>query len=182
MTTKVIKFVKTLNKETIIIGASVTYVIIILYGKQITKALLLTVLLLLLIKVAKKLYYFHFKKHTLTTDINDIDTMTGIEFEDYLADFFETKGYNIKLTPRSGDYGVDLILRKRRNKIAVQVKCYTSNIGVDAIQEVIAGRIYWRTKEAMVITNRYFTHNAKKLAKTSDVKLVDRDSLIKLIR
>ncbi|MDO6658006.1 restriction endonuclease [Anaerobacillus sp. 1_MG-2023] len=182
MTTKVFKFIKTRDKETIIIGGIFTYAILNVYSKQILKSLLIILLLFIVIKAITIVYKLYFKNFTLTSDINIIDGMTGTEFEDYLADIFQAKGYNIKLTPRSGDYGVDLILRKRRNKIAVQVKCYTSNIGVDAIQEVIAGRIYWRTKEAMVITNRFFTPNAQKLAKKSDVKLVDRDSLIKLIR
>ncbi|WP_423419651.1 restriction endonuclease [Fictibacillus nanhaiensis] len=121
------------------------------------------------------------KKQWLRSDIHDIDLMNGIEFENYLADFFESKGYSVTLTPRSGDYGVDLILRKGRKKTAVQAKCYGGNIGVDAVQQVISGSIHWRTTNAMVITNRYFTPNAKKLAKSGMVELIDRDGLSKLI-
>ncbi|WP_156499165.1 restriction endonuclease [Fictibacillus phosphorivorans] len=44
---------------------------------------------------------------------------------------------------------------------------------MEYIQRISSGSIYWRTTNAMVITNRYFTPNAKKLAKSGMVELID---------
>lgn len=44
--------------------------------------------------------------------IQDIDIMTGLQFENYLRLFFTEKGYKVKTAPKTGDYGADLILEK----------------------------------------------------------------------
>ncbi|MGA4722220.1 restriction endonuclease [Fictibacillus nanhaiensis] len=178
---KVIHFLKSKDKATLFTAAVFIYAILEVYGHTIWNAFVWLMLFLLIYKLIKLGIRIRRKKQWLRSDIHDIDLMNGIEFENYLADFFESKGYSVTLTPRSGDYGVDLILRKGRKKTAVQAKCYGGNIGVDAVQQVISGSIHWRTTNAMVITNRYFTPNAKKLAKSGMVELIDRDGLSKLI-
>jgi restriction system protein len=178
---KVIHFIKSRDKATLITAAIFAYAIIKVYGHSILNAFVCITLILISYILIRYGIRFRRRYQLLSSDIHDIDVMNGMEFESYLADLFESKGYSVKLTPRSGDYGVDLILRKGRKKTAVQAKCYGGNIGVYAVQQVISGRIHWRTTDAMVITNRYFTPNAKKLAKSGRVKLIDREHLTKLI-
>ena len=111
-----------------------------------------------------------------------IDTLTGIEFENYLKVLFEKMGYNVKLTKKSGDYGADLILNKRGKQTIVQAKCYSKTVGVKAVQEVISARVHYGIKNAMVITNNYFSREAENLALESGVILTDRVVLEKMIR
>jgi restriction system protein len=178
---KVIHFFKSKDNATLFTTAVFIYAILEVYGHTIWKVFIWVMLLLVIYKLIRYGMRIRRKNQWLRSDIQDIDLMNGIEFENYLADLFESKGFSVTLTPRSGDYGVDMILRKGRKKTAVQAKCYGGNIGVDAVQQVISGSIHWRTTNAMVITNRYFTPNAKKLAKSGVVKLIDRDQLIKFI-
>ena len=44
-----------------------------------------------------------------TYTLNDIDLMTGIEFENFLCDLFEKMGYHSLSTKASGDQGIDVI-------------------------------------------------------------------------
>ncbi len=53
-----------------------------------------------------------------------------------LANFFRGRGYNVKLTPRTGDYGVDLHMTKDGRSTVVQAKCWKGKVGVKAVQEV----------------------------------------------
>ena len=111
-----------------------------------------------------------------------IDTLTGIEFENYLRVLFEKMGYNVKLTKKTGDYGADLILSKRGKQTIVQAKCYSKTVGVKAVQEIISARVHYGIKNAMVITNNYFSREAENLALESGVILTDRVVLEKMIR
>lgn len=107
----------------------------------------------------------------------DIDRMSGERFEEWLATFFRSRGYGVRLTPRTADCGVDLVLNKGGRTTAVQAKCWKGNVGSKAIQEVYTGKAHYRTDAALVVTNSRYTSQAWKLAKSTGVSLWDRDTL-----
>lgn len=110
-----------------------------------------------------------------------IDAMTGVEFELFLKGYFEREGFQVSTTPKSGDQGADLILKKLGEKTCVQSKRYTGSVGNDAIQEVVGSLKYYSADKAIVITNSAFTAAAKKLAAANRVELWDRSTLRRLI-
>lgn len=114
----------------------------------------------------------------LHCNIEEIDEMTGIEFEVYLYHKFKKLGYKAKMTPATGDYGADLVLKKRREKTVVQAKRYHRDVGIAAVQEVIGSIAYYNADSGMVITNSYFTPNADNLAAANEITLWDRRALI----
>ncbi len=103
-----------------------------------------------------------------------IDKMDGQQFEVYLAKKFKELGYKVVITPYQGDQGADLIIEKDGIKTAVQAKRYSENVGNAAVQEIIAGKIYYGCDKAMVVTNSDFTKAAKDLARRANVTLWDR--------
>ena len=114
-------------------------------------------------------------------DFSKIDYMDGIEFENLIDAKFQKMGYTTKLTKATKDYGVDLIAVKNKKSIAIQIKRYNRNVGVKAIQEVIAAKAFYKTDTAMVLTNSYFTKPAQNLAKETNVILIDRSKLAKIL-
>lgn len=106
--------------------------------------------------------------------IDDVDMMTGYEFEGFVSLLFEKMGYQSTVTKKSGDQGIDVILEKNGIKIGVQTKCYAKDISNKAVQEVTAGMKHYHLSKGMVITNRYFTDSAIALAASNDVLLWDR--------
>ncbi len=44
--------------------------------------------------------------------IFDVDLMSGLEFEQFVAELFERKGYKAEVTKASGDQGIDVIAEK----------------------------------------------------------------------
>lgn len=115
-------------------------------------------------------------------NISQIDSLTGVEFENLLKDIFISQGYNVELTKKSHDYGADLILTKKGKVSVVQAKCYGKNIGIKAIQEIISAKKHYSASETFVATNRYFSKDAIILASEHDVKLIDRDVILNLVR
>lgn len=109
--------------------------------------------------------------------LNDIDMMTGSEFEGFVSIMLQKMGYSTGITPHSGDQGIDIIAERNGLRIGIQAKCYSGKVANSAIQEVVAGLRYYSLSKAIVITNSEFTSSAKKLAAANDVVLWDRNML-----
>lgn len=141
-------------------------------------ATVIIIMALALLVIAK--YYVKVQTHKryLNSGIREVDAMTGTDFEKFLAAHFRRMGYQTELTPISKDYGADIILRKDNDLYAVQAKRYNKKIGVKAIQELAAAINYYNASKGFVITNSFFSSNAKNFAKTNNIELWDRNRLI----
>ncbi len=108
---------------------------------------------------------------------DELDALTGTEFEEFLVGLFRAQGYLAELTVTTGDYGADLILTKDGQRIAVQAKRYVGSVGVSAVQEALSGQAYYKCDAAWVVATGSFTANARELARKSGVKLVGRGEI-----
>jgi hypothetical protein len=103
----------------------------------------------------------------------DFTQMSGIEFEHYMANVFEALGYDATVLGGTGDQGVDLLLRKDHELVAVQCKNYGQRIGNKPVQEVFAGARHRGAHQAWVVAPAGFTRGALELARSTEVKLFD---------
>nr|WP_240160810.1 restriction endonuclease [Burkholderia sp. Ax-1719] len=103
--------------------------------------------------------------------------MDGYAFEKFLAQLFQTAGFEVEETKLSGDQGADLFVTRLGKKIVIQAKNYSGNVGNAAVQEAIAAKSFYGCDEAMVVTNSHFTRSAIELANTAGVRLVSRREL-----
>ena len=109
---------------------------------------------------------------------DEIHYMSGPEFERFMADLLRQKGYEVEQTPLSGDQGVDLILPDLDGKrVVIQLKRWTGPVGNKAIQATFAGMAHYQADEGWVITTSTFTKSARELARSTSVRLIDRDEL-----
>ena len=109
-----------------------------------------------------------------------IDSMTGAEFERFVANLFRKLGWKVQETGRSGDQGADLIATLAEERLAIQTKCYGSPVGNWAVQEVVASIAVYKAKRGMVVTNSTFTPGAVSLAAANCVELVDGQALCEM--
>lgn len=113
---------------------------------------------------------------------SDFDQMDGHAFEKFCADVLQKNGFsNVEVTVGSGDFGADILAQKEGITYAIQCKCYSNNIGIAAVQEANSGRDYYNAMVGVVMTNRYFTPQAKAQAEKSKILLWDRDRLNEMI-
>jgi len=113
--------------------------------------------------------------------VRDINVMDGIAFERFLEALFRRLGYVSEATQASGDYGVDVLLRRKKRRIAVQAKHYSAPVGLSAVQEAHAGMSFYGADEAWVITNNAFTKSAVELSRKTGVRLIDGAKLHEMI-
>lgn len=117
------------------------------------------------------------RRRRLFAQANLIDRMSGPQFEHYLAAYFAQRGYTIEITPATGDFGADLVLRSRTECIVVQAKRWNSKIGVSAVQEISTARHFYGANSALLITNSSLTKSAEELARRANVTVWDRSIL-----
>ena len=119
------------------------------------------------------LLVIHFAKGK--TDADEMDEMSGEEFEDYCAELLSRNGYTVEsMTRETGDYGADIIISRSNEWIAVQCKRYGRPVGVKAVQEAYASMSYYKCGKCAVLTNNGFTAQAESLAAKNGVMLWDR--------
>ena len=111
---------------------------------------------------------------------NPIDDMSGTEFEDYIAHLARSCGAPVIMTELTGDWGVDLIVGTRPNRLAIQCKRLSRPVGTSAVQEVVAGAPMQDCTHTMVVTNNEFTPAARKLAELHECVLVSGGELTRL--
>jgi restriction system protein len=67
-------------------------------------------------------------------------------------------------TPKTGDQGADLLVKKDGRKIAIQAKRYTGSVGNEAVQEIVGALEFYGADEGWVITSGTFSPSARALA------------------
>lgn len=113
----------------------------------------------------------------------NFDLMDGHQFEYFCSDLLRDNGFSgVKVTPGSGDHGIDIIAYRNGKKYAIQCKCYSNNVGNHAIQEAYSGMAIYGANVAVVMTNSHFTNQARSDARKLGVQLWDRNKIMDLIR
>ncbi len=108
--------------------------------------------------------------------------LTGYQFEEEVAKLYKKYGFKTKVTQYSGDGGVDIILEKNDEKIAVQCKHHASSVGpndVRALQGVVAAQGYSR---GIFVSLNGFTPTVKQEVNSGRIRieLLDINDLIEM--
>lgn len=113
--------------------------------------------------------------------IEDIDAMEGKEFEFFLKVFFQKQGYSVEMVPTSRNSGVDLKLKKSGITTVVRVKRQGRPVDPEVVEQAKDAKTPEKADQAWVITNNYYTGEAKESALSSGVKVFDRDNVVAMI-
>jgi len=106
-------------------------------------------------------------------EINNQKYKKGISYEKLCMKILNENGWKVKETPNTGDQGVDLIASIDNFRICIQCKNHKRAVGNSAVQEISAGKLYWRGSHAVLVSKSGFTKSAQKLAKANKVKLLN---------
>jgi restriction system protein len=104
----------------------------------------------------------------------NVRSMSGAQFEVFVAEVFRAMGHRAQVMGGSGDQGVDVIVATPDGrKIAVQCKNYAKPVGNKPVQEVYAGAKHHGCSQGWVVAPAGFTRGAFELAASVNVSLFD---------
>jgi restriction system protein len=111
-----------------------------------------------------------------------VRSMSGAQFELFVADLFRAMGHQALVLGGAGDQGVDIIVTRRGERVAVQCKNHKKAVGNKPVQEVYAGARHHRCVQACVVAPAGYTKGATDLARSTGVALFDANSIQQWIR
>lgn len=110
------------------------------------------------------------------------DDMTPKDYEYFCAEILRKSKWEARVTPASGDQGVDVVAEKRGLRIVVQCKKYSKPVGNHAVQEIVAAIAHEAAQHGVVVTNNRFTTGARRLAASNRVLLLHHSDLSRIDR
>lgn len=100
--------------------------------------------------------------------------MRPFEYEQYVCEYYQQRGYAAFTTQQSGDYGVDVFAEKGNRKIAVQVKKYggSRKINRATIMELYGAMAYFDCTHAAVVTDGSLLPDAMEVAEKLGIEVI----------
>jgi hypothetical protein len=116
-----------------------------------------------------------------------LQKLSADEFEHFIAELWEKRGWNTSVTAKSNDEGIDIVATRKepfQEKELIQAKRYqeTNHVGSPELQQY--GNLLHRgdVDKVIVVTTSGFTDNALAEAKKSNVKPVNGRNLVQIIK
>lgn len=125
---------------------------------------------------------------TAEATLRRLQGMDDYDFEHFVADLWSRMGWSTKVSQASVDAGIDVIASKDApypQKQLIQAKRYksTNSVGGPDIQQYASLKHQEDSVDSVVVvTTSSFTNYAEERAEELNVKLVDGDDLVSLIR
>lgn len=110
------------------------------------------------------------------------EDMSPEKFERYCAAVLRETKWDARVTPASGDQGVDIVAEKRGVRIVVQCKKYSKPVGNRAVQEIVAAIAHESAQRGVVVTTSAYTRAAVQLAASNQVLLLHHSDLHRIDR
>lgn len=112
-------------------------------------------------------------------EIDDVET--GVEYEFFIADMLRDDGWDIQMTPGSGDQGADVIATKSKFRVAIQCKLWSSTVGNASVQEVYTAKGFYKCDAGLVVSNAVYSRSARLAATSLSIPLVHHNYILSVM-
>jgi HJR/Mrr/RecB family endonuclease len=104
--------------------------------------------------------------------------LDGIAFENELAKLFKQMGFTAKLTPPSGDRGIDIILTRGYETIVVQCKAHKNPVGPAVVRDLYGAMVHTKANKAILASTTGFTKGVYEFASDKPIRLLSLDDIV----
>jgi hypothetical protein len=106
--------------------------------------------------------------------------LPGLQFERELAKIYDRLGYQVQLTPASGDGGVDLVLKRDGKTSIVQCKATRKPVGPSVARELYGTLIETGADEAILASVGGCTPALREFIRDKPMRVLGIDDLIEM--
>ena len=108
-------------------------------------------------------------------------TLDGWEFEEETAKIFRLNGYRAKVTQKTSDGGIDLLMHKDKDRIIVQCKHYQQPVGVSVVRELNGLKDDFKADKLILVASSGVTKSAEDFIKNKPYfKILDLEDMIRM--
>jgi len=112
--------------------------------------------------------------------------MSPFDFEDFVANLFNTIGYETEVTKKTGDYGIDVIAKKEGEIMAIQCKKYQegNHVSNREVQRLLGSMQLkdLKANKGILITTSDFTKQAYFQAEDTPIELWNKEMLHETVK
>ena len=105
------------------------------------------------------------------------DALTGTQFEDEVANLLNKAGYSARVTPASGDKGVDVLLK---DGTVIQCKAHKSRVAPSVVRELYGTLQHFKAPRAILISKNGFSKGVYEFVHGKNITLWDVNNLIEM--
>jgi len=116
----------------------------------------------------------------MTAGLYEVDRMSKKQFREFCLLLLQRLGYKMKPSPTKKQW-VHFIVEKEGQHIAVLAKHYQRDVSARPVEKIARSAPLYGCQQALIITNRDYSLEARDLAKTLGVDLWNRDRIIDLL-
>lgn len=109
-------------------------------------------------------------------------SLSGVAFEEELGKLFVMMGFSVTQTPRTGDGGVDLLVRKNGWLTVVQCKAHNKRIPIGVARELSASMADFRANDAIIACFEGVTKPVLEYIKNKPIKVLTVGQIVELQR
>jgi hypothetical protein len=107
--------------------------------------------------------------------------MSGRKFEIEIEKLFKSIGYETTLCNRGGDGGIDIILNKDNDTIAVQCKAHKNKISPHVARDLYGTMIHNNIKKGMIVATNGFTKGTIDFSNDHNIDLMSLPQIMTLV-
>lgn len=121
------------------------------------------------------------KKKPAQTDLDSADTLDAPAFKRLVANMLKKNGYTCVRQADADNLGADIVAAKDGQTVVFRCKSNKRRVGVQTVQELLSALQGYGAASGVVVTNSFFTPDAKRLADSRSVALWDRNVLNRML-
>ena len=114
---------------------------------------------------------------------NGFISLSNSDFKELVSELFRRMRYSVEHSSYHADLGIDLIARKGKEVISIELKKWKQgrDVGTEIVRRSVEGRWKCGARKSIIVTTSGFTPKAKVLAKKNPIKLWNATKLSSLI-
>lgn len=111
--------------------------------------------------------------------LEQLQTISPVEFEQFVAELFERRGYRVTMRGRSGDKGVDLeLVNEQGRRAIVQCKRYRNTVSPEIVRALFGTMLHELAAHGFLVTTAPISEAAREWAANKPITLIDGEDLI----
>ena len=113
--------------------------------------------------------------------IEGLDKLTGSEFEELIESLFRDDGYEVQRCGRSGNDGIDFIIKMSTSTDVVQCMRWMSDIRSPVVHDFYGAMMHADARHGFIVTTADFSVNARAFAQGKPISLIAGQDLVRWI-
>ena len=115
-------------------------------------------------------------------ELESLRKLSPSEFEQVIADFFQSMGYRTRLSEAGHDHGVDVMVYDGKGqKWVVQCKRYRGVVGEPILRDLLGAMLHERAQRAYLMTTGRISKNGREWVKGKPIIIYAGQGLVRLL-